>query len=476
MKRYTFLSAAILLFCSCNKLMNNIQPKDQLSGSVVYSSVSEANLGVLGVYSAWDPEYVNQIGSEVADECRIGLANTGAGLAVGISGPGQVLFPWAFSSQSSEILAPWTNGYEVINDANLVLSALPAVPVTNTSDSLEKLELQGELLAIRAFAHFDLYRVYAYSGIYDSTALAIPYVTTTNIYSLPARPATGAFFTQLKADMSAAESLIGSSNGLYRMNLVALYALEARVALYTEDWTTAISRSATVINAVPLATQAQFPATWTDAGASEEIFSLLRTTQSVVRPGDLWYNIPYGVYLFNPAKALMSLYDTVNDVRYHSYFATDSSLIASGELPDIIVKYEGAAGARNVNNLKVLRTGEQYLIRAEAYAQSDNLSAGAADLNILRAQRITGYQPVTFSNKANLLAAIFQERYKELCYEGHRLYDLKREGANVQRATIDLPPGVTNGTLTSSSMYYYIPIPLTEVNANPHILPNNPGW
>jgi hypothetical protein len=456
--------------------MNNIQPQDQVSGNTVYSSVSEANLGVLGVYSAWDPEYVNQVGSEVADECRIGLANTGAGLAVGISGPGQVLFPWAFSSQSSEILAPWTNGYQVINDANLVLNALPAIPTLNNSDSLEKRELQGELLAIRAFAHFDLYRVYAYSGVYDSSAPAVPYVTNTNIYSEPGRPTTGAFFTQLKADMAMAESLIGSSNGLYRMNLVALYALEARVALYTGDWTTAISRATTVINAVPLATPAQFPSTWTDAGTSEEIFSLLRTTQSAVRPGDLWYNIPYGVYLFNPAKALMSLYDTVNDVRYHSYFATDSTLVASGELPDIIVKYAGTPGARNVNNLKMLRTGEQYLIRAEAYAQSNNIPAGTSDLNTLRAQRITGYLPVPFSNKANLLAAIFQERYKELCYEGHRLYDLKREGANVQRAAIDLPPGITDGTLTPSSMYYYIPIPLTEVNANPHILPNNPGW
>lgn len=459
-----------LLFASCSKQLDK-KPVDQIDASTVFSNVNDLNQGVLGVYASWREEYVVRIASVVSDECRIGLNNSG----VSLTDAGQNLFRWAFAASASEIAEPWTNGYEVINNANLILNAIGTVPATSSSDSLTKQQLKGELLAIRAFQHFDLYRVYAYSGIYDAGSPAVPYVTTTDIYDLPSRPVVSAFFTQLKQDMAGAETLIGSGTTT-RMGLTALYALEARVALYTNDWATAIDRATKVINAVPLASGSNFPSIWTDAGTPEVIFKLTRTNQSPLRPGDLWYNIPYGVYLFAPSRALLNSYDTTNDVRYHSYFLTDSSLVATGQLPDIIAKYAGGSGAQNLNDLKIFRTGEMYLIRAEAYARSGNLTAAAADLNALRAQRITGYTAVSFSGLNDLLSAIFMERYKELPYEGHRLYDLKRAGMNIVRQTIDLPSGATQTTLTPSSPYYFIPVPQAEVQANPNITPNNPGW
>ncbi|GGA88115.1 RagB/SusD family nutrient uptake outer membrane protein [Puia dinghuensis] len=471
MKIVKFLGLSALVFSSCSKQLN-ITPTDQVDAHTVFSSVGSLNQGVAGVYANWREEYLIRIGSVVADECRIGLQNTG----VSLTDAGQNLFRWAFTGTTSEIAEPWANGYQVINEVNLILAGIDGVPAKSAADALEKQQLKGELLAIRAFQHFDLYRVYAYSGVYDPTAYAVPYVTGTNIYEEPSRPQAGAFFTTLKQDMAAAEGLIGNSGALNRMGLTALYALEARVALYTSDWPTAIDRAGKVIAAVPLAPATNFPGIWTDNSTAEVIFKLSRTNQSGLRPGDCWYNIPYGVYLFAPSRTLMSLYDTTNDIRYHSYFATDSSLVATGQLPDIISKYAGSSGAQNLNDLKVFRTGEQYLILAEAYARSGNLAAAAADLNTLRGQRIAGYQPVSFVGAADLLAAVFAERYKELCYEGHRLYDLKRAGMNVVRQPVDWPQGAAAGKLTPSSLYYYIPIPQAEVLANPHIAPNNPGW
>ena len=471
MRIIKFLGLSALVLSSCSKQLN-ITPKDQVDASTVFSNVTDLDQGVLGVYTSWKEEYVVRIASVVSDECRIGLQNSG----ISLTDAGQNLFRWAFTGTAGEIAEPWTNGYEVINNANLILKAIDGVPVTGSSDSLKKQQLKGELLAIRAFQHFDLYRVYAYSGVYDANAYAVPYVTTTDIYSQPSRPTAAAFFTQLKQDMTNAESLIGSSSTVTRMGLTALYALEARVALYTNDWTTAIDRATRVISAVPLASAANFPSIWTDAGTPEVIFKLSRTNQSALRPGDLWYNIPYNVYLFAPSKTLMNLYDTTNDIRYHSYFATDSALTAGGQLPDIISKYEGTAGAQNLNDLKVFRTGEFYLVRAEADARSGNLAGATADLNALRAARISGYQPVNFAGTSDLLTALFTERYKELPYEGHRLFDLKRAGMNIVRQPADWWQGAAGGTLTPSNSYYYIPIPQAEVLANPHIAPNNPGW
>lgn len=465
------MGLSALALSSCSKQLN-ITPKDQVDASTVFINVSDLEQGVLGVYANWKEEYVVRIGSVVADECRIGTQNSG----VSLTDAGQNLFRWAFAATASEIAEPWTNGYQVINNVNLILKAIDNVPVAGSIGSLKRQQLKGELLAIRAFQHFDLYRVYAYSGVYDPNVYAVPYVTTTDIYSQPSRPTVAAFFVQLKQDMTEAESLIAGGSAVTRMGLTALYALEARVALYADDWATAIDRAGRVIGAAPLAPAANFPAIWTDAGTPEVIFKLSRTNQSTLRPGDLWYNIPYNVYLFAPSKTLMSLYDTANDVRYHSYFATDPTLTASGQLPDIISKYAGTSGAQNLNDLKVFRTGEFYLARAEAYARSGNLAAATADLNALRSARITAYQPVTFAGSGDLLTAIFTERYKELPYEGHRLYDLKRAGMNIVRQPVDWSQGATVGALSPGNLYYYIPIPQAEVLANPHIGPNNPGW
>lgn len=466
-----FLGLSALMLSSCSKQLN-ITPKDQVDATTVFTNVNDLEQGVLGAYASWKEEYLVRIASVTSDECRIGTQNSG----VSLTDAGQNLFRWAFTATTSEIGQPWANGYTVINNVNLILDAIDGVPVANSSDSLRKQQLKGELLAIRAFQHFDLYRVYAYSGVYDPNAYAIPYVTSTNIYSQPSRPTVAAFFTQLKQDMTNAESLIAAAPAVTRMGLTSLYALEARVALYTNDWPTAIDRAGKVINAAPLASTATFPSIWTDAGTQEVIFKLARTNQSPLRPGDLWYNIPYNIYLFAPSKTLMSLYDSTNDIRYHSYFSTDPALTASGQLPDVIVKYAGTAGAQNLNDLKVFRTGEFYLIRAEAYARSGALLSATADLNALRAARITGYQPEIFASVNDFLTALFTERYKELPYEGHRLYDLKRAGMNIVRQPADWPQGASTGTLTPSARYYNIPIPQAEVLANPNINPNNPGW
>ena len=141
-----------------------------------------------------------------------------------------------------------------------------------------------------------------------------------------------------------------------------------------------------------------------------------------------------------------------------------------------IKKYAGADGALNLNDVKVFRTAEMYLARAEAYVHTGNLQAAAADLNTLRAARIRGYTPEQFSDATTLLNAILLERYKELAFEGHRYYDLRRTGHNIERIAADLPSGMTNAVLTPADNAYYMPIPQAELLANPSMQPNNPCW
>ncbi len=456
---------------SCNKMLD-VKPTDQVDGSEIFNSISTVNKAVLGVYADWQTEYMLRIGSVMADECRIGLRNAG------VNGSAQNLFRWRYAAGDAEISAPWVNAYQVINRANRILEGIDKVPADNEADVKARAQLKGELLAIRAFEHFELYRGFSFSGVYNAEAWAVPYVTSTDISNKPARPTSAAFFQALGKDIETAVPLMENEDNkdVTRMNILALYALQSRVALYTGNWQTAVESATRAIGKVPLAGRDEFPNIWTDQGNAEVLFRLRRTNQSTLRPGDIWRNGTLGIYYFAPSLKLLAAYDQQNDVRYASYFYNDPSLAAGGQLTDVIGKYAGTQGAVNLNDVKVFRIAEMYLIRAEAYQHLGRLEDGSADLNILRSARINGYVPKIYTDGAKLLNAILTERFRELPFEGHRYFDLKRLGLPVTRLAADLQQGDTQTDLAFTDQYYYLPVPQAETLANPNIKPNNQGW
>lgn len=462
-----FSVATLTLYTSsCNKMLD-VKPTDQVDGSEIFLSLATVNRAVLGVYSGWEPEYTLRIGSVLTDECRIGLKNAG------VNGSAQNLFRWTFAGGDAEISAPWTNAYEVISRANRILEGIDQVPVTNATEEQQKEQLRGELLAIRAFEHFELYRNFSYSGVYQADAPAVPYVTSTNIDAKPSRPTAAAFFTALEKDLVAAAVLAGDNEDVTRMGPPAIYALEARVALYTGNWTAAVENATKAIGKLALANRSEFPAIWTDQSNAEVIFKLKRTNLSALRPGDIWKNASIGIVYFTPSQKLLGAYDADNDVRYDSYFGTET---VDGQESAVITKYAGEAGAENRNDVKVIRVAEMYLIRAEAYQHLGQLPEGSDDLNALCSARISGYERINYTNSSELLNAILAERFRELPFEGHRYYDLKRLGLPIERNASDLQQGDTETELLPSSPYYYLPIPQAEILSNPNIKPNNKGW
>lgn len=454
---------------SCNKMLD-VKPTDQVDGQEIFTSLSTVNRAVLGVYAGWEPESTLRIGSVMADECRIGLKNAG------VNGSAQNLFRWAFAGGDTEIASPWINAYQVINRANRILEGIDRVPVNNTTEEQQKQHLRGELLAIRAFEHFELYRNYSYSGVYQPDALAIPYVTSSDTENKPSRPASADFFRQLQSDLEVALTLSGDNDEVTRMNTQAIYALQARVALYTGNWTAAADNATRAMGKMTLASREEFPAIWTDKSNAEVIFKLKRTNLSQLRPGDIWKNPSIGIVYFAPSLKLLNSYDEDNDIRYSSYFDEDPALAADGQLLNVIRKYAGEDGAENRNDVKVFRVAEMYLIRAEANLHLSNLPEAAANLNTLCNARIRGYEAPVLNDAKQLQEAILAERFRELPFEGHRYYDLKRLGLPIQRDEADLQPGDTQTDLLPSALYYYLPIPQSEVLSNPNIKPNNKGW
>ncbi len=478
------LSLSIVTLFSCQKVLD-IKETDAIQGDVAYTTVANCEQGIVGAYGQMNVEMGILLNSVFADESRVAdFYNAGTN------------HEWQYGSSDVGLRDNYTAmspQYRVIDRVNRVLQALPTAlssVTTATTDPALKLKLRGEALFLRAYAHFELYRFYSNSAV--GTDLAMPYMEVPSINNQK-RLTVAEYFVKMKADLNEAKSLLPDNlTDIARATKLAASGLQARMSLYLKEWANASTYATEYINGLPLSTRANFPGIWTDANKGEQAFQLIRsagtaTVSSVntttIRVGSLWRatsasSSAIGGITWRPSDKLWNSYDQVNDIRFASYFKDEPLLLTqSRSSTRLIQKYAGKTYGdpnENVANVKVFRTGEMYLIRAEAKAETGDLASAAADINALRAARINGYVNVTFATKDDAINAIMDERFKELAYEGHRFFDLKRRNLPVTRLAVDAPTTASQ-TLPAGNFRFILPIPNPEILANP-LMQQNPGY
>lgn len=464
-----FSSFLLISLASCKKYIQ-VQETDLIAGAIALKTVNNCEQGVIGAYAGIGVEMDILLNSTLADEMKQAEFYNA-----------QTTHEWLYTSTDVGIRDNFTAInplYAVINRVNGVLAALPKADSTKAGDNTLRNKLRGEALFLRAFAHFELFRYYCSN--YNADSLAMPYMEVSSLAD-QARIKQGPYFTKLIADVTEAKTLVPDNlTDINRATKTAVSALQARIALYSKDWANAATYATEYINTIPLATRANFPGIWTDANTNEIGWRLIRTT--AIRIGSLWRatsasSSNIGGITWKPSDKIWNSYDQTNDIRFSSYFKDEPLLTAAGRSSRLIQKYAGTTYGttnENVANGKVFRTGEMYLIRAEAKAEGNDLAGAAADINTLDAARITGYTAVAFPTKDSAITAILKERYKELAYEGHRFWDLKRRNMPVARLASDAPNA--NGTTLPAGDYrFLIPIPDTELKAN-RAMKQNPGY
>ena len=463
-------SLMLLSLVGCQKVID-VKETDFIGGDIALKTVANNEQGIIGAYAALNTEMDVLLNSTLADEVRVADFYNAATTHEWQYGPADVGLRDNFTA--------FNPLYKVIDRANRVLQALPNAVSTGAADDALKLKLRGEALFLRAFCHFQLYRYYSNSTV--STDLALAYMDAPSL-TPTARITVGPYILKLKADMAEAKNLVPNNlTDVARANKLTVAALQARVALYNKDYADAITYSTEYINGVPLSPRAQFSGIWTDANKNECSFIITRTT-ATTRMGSLFRgtsasSAAIGTITWRPSDKLWNSYDQINDIRFASYFKDEPLLPSTRSSTRLIYKYAGTTygtSAENVANQKVFRTGEMYLIRAEAEAESNLLTASAQDVNDLRAARITGYTPVTFASKDLAITAIMDERFKELPYEGHRFWDLKRRNLPVTRLAVDAPNAAAM-TLPAGNYHFLLPIPDPEIKANP-VIQQNAGY
>ena len=288
-----------------------------------------------------------------------------------------------------------------------------------------------------------------------------------------------------------------------RINKDFITALRARIAAYREDYATAATLSQQLIEKYSLANREAYKAMFLDQEDGEVIFKLERTnndnydgqgaTGSPAAGG--WAGARFafvdatlgGSPYFEMGRSLFNIIDE-NDVRYDVNVAPSSLIDPDYEsnnnpATDIIViqKYPGSEGQPLMNDLKVFRASEMYLIRAEAAVDQGNLGLAAdliKDIRDARFGEVT--EAPSFGSATEAYAAILDERRVELAFEGHRWFDLKRLGTRANQGVLKDPIDCAfNGacTLSPDDFRFTLPLPIVEFNANPGLREQqNPGY
>ncbi len=483
-----------LFFTGCEDLFDDVEPATSVSGEEALSSPEGVEAIRASMYSTVRAakEYTTRyfIAPDSFTDLLRGRPGTTRyqGYNEATEGDGTTLH-----------LTSWGASYDIIQDANLLIGGVPEGVLEPDVEELYR----GEALAMRAFAMHHLVRGYGYepgrevdgwdAGIIIRTdpvmdeedADARPRNTVTEVYD------------QIIDDLDEAAGLLEGYVSQGRMDESFVHGLAARVHLYAGNYELAAQHAQTVIDIgeYPLADTesavvGMFGLPGNPGSHPETIFLLVVDgsteyfTAAFGDPLDWMVNTGPSAYTSNqwvaqlPVQQVLDRYEEgdyrlgwYNECFDHRDGSTPSDCDAVNDQGWTIDKFPASKHVGNqADDMPYMRTGEIYLILAEAEAKAANdPSAGAPALNTLRNARGVGNVPSSaLASMEAFEDFILDERVRELIAEGHRFWDLKRLGRDIRN-----PDGSTK--FRTDSHRILAPLPVDEFSVN-ELLTQNPGY
>jgi starch-binding outer membrane protein, SusD/RagB family len=477
--KITFLIFAVTLL-SCSDLLK-IEPRQSVDTAVALTTVDGIEAAVVSVYANLKSTALygrSLIASTEAFGDYTRVINRAGGRYVNEA-----------SNVINTHIGGWATYYSNINEANLILKALPQNPSTQA----RKDQIEGEMKFLRALMYFNLARIYAYepkiaNSLTDKGGipLLLDGTDSPSGITFPARSSVDEVYALIYKDLNDAIAKSPATGGPNKVTKAAASALLARVALYNQDYPTAIKNATDALaggvgrfvgnneyiaawraNSNPESIfEVLFQTRQESIGVNESIQSAYSTIASVSQSASLAASRPTPLPVANgygavvPTTPFLNLHNAA-DIRRGLY---QDGLNRSGVVAIECTKFLGKSGVIYMDNVPVLRTSEMYLIRAEANARSatPNLTSALADINQIRVR--AGLTPSTASTQATVIAEMELQRALELAFEGHRWFDLKRWSRDVIKTTGNVPYGETR-TIA--------PIPNAEILANKNLTQNS---
>ncbi len=390
----------------------------------------------------------------------------------------------------------WAKSYSVIANANEALKFIEKNG--KILDEIDYHIIKGELLAIRAFMHFDLLRLYGYGDWANRSAelngkLTVPYVTGLSKDATPQQ--TGqATIQKIMADLEEAASLLKDYDPVtgkhpesfyanvnvdgfmeqraLRLNYYAVKGIQARVWLWegsTASKAKALAAAEEVIAGVGDGIRRDDMNTYiyfltpsnisksTSSLATEHLFGLnvVDMQAKIARYINPYYvDTDYAAMYLRPDDAVSIYEGSTSDVRYSVLLTQNTNSSAMGFVP--LKVYQASPGTFFSDKVSVIRLPEIYYIAAECYATgaSPDLNKAMERLNTVRNNRGL-YDNLEGLTAEQIMEEIKKEYHKEFFSEGVMFYYYKRTGA------VTIPHGAPE----MGDEQYVLPYPAFEIQA-----------
>ncbi len=363
----------------------------------------------------------------------------------------------------------WTSMYANISNANSVLSA----DLVKQAKDFPYTTYKGEALALRAFMHFDLVRLFTPQYTQQPDASGIPYQTEFSLKT-PDFESLQKNYEHILADLLEAERLLKvqpihdydastafMNDRQSHLNLYAVWGTLARVYLTMGDREKAVAYADSVITKSPYRLKEKTEVVGDLAGVLSEKETLFgvyyadfySTTSELLQKRTFYQSL-------DPRADFMSYYERESlplDYRTSAYF---TQIEAGGQYFYRLSKFtdiyelNNIAGSRPselILGINLLRIPEMYYIMAECLLESDPARARTY-YNDVRAHRGLSALPETATLTQDLLDLEF---FKEYFGEGQQFFRYKRLNQPI-------PSHDAKNTYPASSKIYVLPIPNSE--------------
>ncbi len=455
-----------LITTSCNDYLD-VQPRSQVEDTELFETESGYKEALAGVYSSMVST------GTYAKEMTYGF--------MGILGQewdfyysaqydDAVAYDYDAAFPTNYLRSIWATNYSGIANANNLLSHIDDNPKLFSTDNHDV--IKGEALALRAFLHFDLLRCFGVSFAVNPEQPSIPYSTALSFRVFP-QLTVKEVAEKVIEDLKAAEALLqkadpivtgreiteANDNGYLmnrqvHLNYYAVKALQARVYMWTGDYTQALEAAKTVIdsNKFPWATVQNMQAGYDRCLASEHLFALNNLTLTADIANIYFSDDSQYSFAVTRDRLLNYFENATQDYRYTFLYKSGSATHANNRY---LTKYD-APSSSNVyymNKMPLMRASEMYLIKSEVEYRSGDADAAKATLNQLRTARNL---PALTELPADFELALIQEYRRELMGEGQLFFLYKRlNRQNILYSDVDM-------VATKS---YTFPLPITETEA-----------
>ena len=467
MKKYRFYLLALLpLLGGCEAYLD-VNPKSEVTDKELYATAEGCEDAIYGIYAEMGADkdlYGRKLSFEYP-ETMIG------NFTIPQTDPMAYAVQRQWTTDDAVTIAEdiWVAGYKVIGHINKALMHI----LPKADDVYPHIRLyKGELLALRAFMHFEMVRLFAVSSGSGDTAAkakAIPYVKSYGIEVTP-YSSLDKVFEEIVGDLTEAEKYLAEDEELVtpvrtnaadgftscritHLNLYAVQAMLARVYWTAGNLELAEKYAEKVIDSgkFPLMRTAEaWNAVETGTLNMQETLFGLYSTQYT-------YNFYRNHIYQGGTLALSSQYSEIystdlagTDKRYSTWFDTGNSwcikhynkMYAQGESNPT---YSG----KSIPGPSLIRIPEMYYIVAEANLTKDPDKATEYLDYVVKSRDLTPFAEretgkITENN-------IINERRKEFFADGEDFFNMKR-----LQLDIAIPGGNFAGTDDAT---YTMPIP-----------------